>query len=291
MHPKTKLYLLNIAAYSIAIAVAVLTGYCLEGYHPLWVILGADLAATTVIFVSSLLVNNSSMYDPYWSVGPMVIVLYLLLSQSNASLDLFDWAMLILVNLWAIRLTFNCMRRWTDLSHEDFRYQDIKDKTGIMYWVVSFLGIHVMPTLWVYLAITPLYPAMIDPVNGFGWLAWVGAALTFGAILIETIADEQLYAYLQTKRKPEDFLQTGVWAYSRHPNYFGELSFWWGIFLLGYAANPAYLWTIAGAIGITILFGFISVGMMDRRMLKKRPHYKEYMQRVSPIIPWFPKKG
>ena len=85
-------------------------------------------------------------------------------------------------------------------------------------------------------------------------------------------------------------MTTGLWAYSRHPNYFGEIMFWWGLFIFALAADSCYWWTIAGPLVITILFLFISIPMMDKRSLGRRPGYEEHMERVSALIPWFPKR-
>ena len=111
--------------------------------------------------------------------------------------------------------------------------------------------------------------------------------VTLVAILIETVADEQLRAFAKTK-KPGELIQTGLWRYSRHPNYFGELLFWWGIFLFGYAASPAdWTWTIVGTACITLMFFFISVPMMEKRQLARKPHFADVIKSTSMLIPWF----
>ncbi|MBI5546954.1 MAG: DUF1295 domain-containing protein, partial [Deltaproteobacteria bacterium] len=91
---------------------------------------------------------------------------------------------------------------------------------------------------------------------------------------------------------PGEIVNTGLWKYSRHPNYFGEVSFWWGLWLFGVASDPASaLWTLAGPVAMTGLFLFISVPMLDKRSLERRPGYAEHRRRVSALIPWFPKRA
>jgi steroid 5-alpha reductase family enzyme len=81
-------------------------------------------------------------------------------------------------------------------------------------------------------------------------------------------------------------MNKGLWRYSRHPNYFGEVSFWWGLYFFGLAANASYWWTIAGPIAITLLFLFISIPMMDKRSKERRPEYAEHMKKISALVPW-----
>ena len=88
-----------------------------------------------------------------------------------------------------------------------------------------------------------------------------------------------------------EFLQTGLWALSRHPNYFGEIAFWWGIALMGWSADPGYRWSFAGAILVTLLFRFITAGMLERRMLERRAEYAAWAERSSLLIPWPPRKS
>ena len=90
---------------------------------------------------------------------------------------------------------------------------------------------------------------------------------------------------------PNRILDTGLWAYSRHPNYFGEITFWWGLCIFAYAAAPEAWWAYIGAAAITVMFWFISVPLIETRMLKKRPHYREHQKRISKIIPWFPRRS
>ena len=123
-----------------------------------------------------------------------------------------------------------------------------------------------------------------------GMLDGVASVIIFGAIWIEATADKQLYKFLRGKKKPGEILNKGLWAYSRHPNYFGEIMFWWGLHLLGLAADRSYWWTAIGPLSITLMFLFISIPLIDKRSLERRPHYTEHMKRVSACIPWFPRR-
>lgn len=272
-------------AYTLAVAAAVLTGWCLRESHPLLVVAAADAAGTVVIFAFSRGFDNSSFYDPYWSVAPMVIVPYWMFAEASIGADgIREIVVLALVCAWGARLTFNFLRGWPNLGHEDWRYLDLRKKNGKLYWLVSFLGVHFAPTAWVYLGCLAFYPAYTS-TRPFGVLDALAAIVTAAFIFLEALSDRQLWRFRQTNPTPGAIMNTGLWKYSRHPNYLGEVGFWWGLYLMGVAADPAIWWTLAGPVSITLLFVFISIPMIDKRHLARRPGYKEYMQGVSALLP------
>lgn len=292
LSPSYKRYVFMAMAYAVAIVVACLAAYAVSPAHPLWVIAVGDIAGTLVIFGFSRFFNNSSFYDPYWSVGPIVIASYLVWMTEPGTSDLRTYFVLGAVWVWGIRLTYNFLRGWPDLGHEDWRYVDFRKSSGTRYWLVSFSALHLFPTVMVYGTCLTLLPALQTPNVAWGLLDSVAAMMIGGAILIETIADEQLRKFVHTNRQPGTTLNTGLWAWSRHPNYLGELGFWWALFLFGFAANPAYWWTIAGPIALTAMFIFASLPLIETRMMKRRTDYSAYKKQVpSAIIPWPPAKN
>jgi steroid 5-alpha reductase family enzyme len=281
-----------VVAYIVAIGVGLAVGWYTWSQGPLWAVIWGDVAGTVVIFVFSVLFRNSSFYDPYWSIAPLVIVVaWLLVPQSKGAVDVRRWMVVALVFLWGVRLTYNWARGWTGLDHEDWRYINIQKTTGVFYWPVSFLGIHMFPTVLVLLGCVPVYQAMVTGRAPLGVLDGAAFVVTLSAILIEGIADQQLRAFALSDKKPEDIMDKGLWSVSRHPNYFGELLFWWGLSLFGVAAVPFVWWTLSGGLAMTFLFVVISIPMLDKKMLGKRPHYAEHMKRISGVVPWFPRKG
>jgi steroid 5-alpha reductase family enzyme len=251
---------------------------------PIMAAAAADLVATLVVFAFSLFLDNSSMYDPYWSVAPLPIGLYWLVRFGDG-VTARRAVLLALVLLWAARLTANWLRRWRGLADEDWRYADYR-RMGAAYWPISFLGFHLMPTVIVFLGCLSLVPALSAGSRPTGVLDLLAAFVTLAAIGIESVADWQLRRFLASHREPGRILSTGLWALSRHPNYFGEVLFWWGLYLFGLAANPGWWWTIAGPTAITALFIGISVPMMDKRMLARHPGYAEHIASRSGLVPW-----
>jgi steroid 5-alpha reductase family enzyme len=277
-------------AYIACIAAAMVTLYLVDLVQPLDVFV-ADVVATVVIFIFSRRFANSSFYDPYWSVIPPLLAVYWFCTKHAADANVTR-AMLVtgLVWLWGIRLTANWATYWGGLKHEDWRYPIVRARAGRFAFLADFFGIHFYPTVQVFLACLPIYAVMTHGHVPLGWLDALAVVVTLGAIAIETIADLQLHAFIKT-RKPGTFINSGLWGWSRHPNYFGEISFWWGLMLFGLAAAPGqWWWIVPGALTMTGMFLFASLPFMDNRSLERRPAYAEYMKKVSGLVPLPPKR-
>lgn len=256
--------------YLVAFGAAVLTLKYAPIPDLLWKTAAADVVATIVVFIFSVIKNNSSVYDPYWSAAPPVIVLYWLHNSSQT--DFVFKIILVLVTLWGIRLTWNWILRWDGFGDEDWRYVDIRNKTGKWYWVVSFLGIHLMPTVLVFAAMVPIYFTMFTEDHSWveSWLAVIPFLFTLSAIYLEKVSDDQLRRFLKTRKNKNKRLQSGLWAYLDFPNYYGEILFWWGLYFFAIAIDRTLWWTIFGPLSITILFLFISIPMMKKRRANKK---------------------
>jgi steroid 5-alpha reductase family enzyme len=143
-----------------------------------------------------------------------------------------------------------------------------------------------MPTAWVFLGLLPTFPALAGPGRPWSGLDVAAAALTGGAVLLEASADARLRSFVRRRRDPAAVLDTGVWAWCRHPNYLGEILFWWGLWLSGVAAAPGWAWAFVGPLAITLLFVFVSVPWMDRRMVSRHPAWRERLRAVPALVPW-----
>jgi steroid 5-alpha reductase family enzyme len=277
------------AAYVIAAFTAIFAGYLFRNLHPVFVVFIADIAATLVIYAFGRVYGNASFYDPYWSVQPIAIAVYYVLQAAPDAVTLRQVIVFTLVFSWGLRLTFNWASQWRGLKHEDWRYQDLRKKTKGMFWLVDLVGIELMPTIMVFLGCLSLFPALSIGKNTFGLLDIIAVIVTAGAILVETIADEQLRRFTAKMTRPGAIMDKGLWAYTRHPNYFGEVMFWWGLFIFGLAADYAYWWTVIGPTAIIALFVFISIPMMEKRSLERRPGYDEHRKHMPALFPWFKK--
>lgn len=274
-------------AYGGAAAVAVATGLAAGPAHPIAVAFRADVAATLAIFACSVLYRNSSLYDPYWSVAPVGIALYWAFGTAGGEeAPVSRQAVVIaLVGTWAARLTWNWARGWGGLDHEDWRYARIRERSGRLYWAASLVGIHGIPTLVVFAGCLPLHPALATSGRPWGWIDAAATVVTGGAIWLEARADRELLHFRRTAPDPGAILRTGTWAHSRHPNYLGEMAFWWGLFLFGLAADPGAWWTGVGALAITLLFLTVSLPLMESRMREHRPGWEAWAGRTPLVVP------
>ena len=197
----------------------------------------ASLVMTLVCFAASFLARNSSYFDPYWMVAPPLACAWLAYERSAETSVARVAIVSSIVSLWALRLTWNWIRTWGGPGHEDWRYVEIQKRTGKLYWLASLVAIHLFPALLVWLGSLSLVPAIATGTNELGVLDVVATLVTLFAIAIEATADEQLRRYRARTTAPGAIMEEGLWAYSRHPNYFGEISFWVGLFLFALAAN------------------------------------------------------
>jgi steroid 5-alpha reductase family enzyme len=210
------------AAYVVAIAAAAAWLTWGIGTGRVWLdSLIADVLATFVIFGFSRTYSNSSFYDAYWSVIPPMLLFYWW-SQAPAADTLRCWLVAIVVVLWAIRLTANWVYAFPGLHHEDWRYPMFKERAGRFELVADLVAIHLIPTLQVFLGMVPVYVAVTRSGPGWAWLSW--AAFVIGAVALELVADVQMHRFV-AQRRAGAAMDSGVWTWSRHPNYFGEFSF------------------------------------------------------------------
>jgi steroid 5-alpha reductase family enzyme len=284
-------FLFVLLAYATAGVIAVVTGILLRDQSPIIVVGAADIAATIVVFLFSVVVRNSSMYDPYWSVAPVAIAIFWLLQpSSNGLANLRHVLIFALLCLWALRLTANWAYQWRGLEHEDWRYRDIKRQVGRFYWPASFLGIHLFPTILVFGGCLALWPTLSDRNTRITWLDVVAALVTLTAIVIEATADWQMRRFRRSlsAKRDADAMPRGLWSVSRHPNYFGEVLFWWGLYLFVPLAYPEFRLVIIGPLLILGLFLGVSIPLMERHLIAGHPEYVAYQRRVvSPFFPWF----
>ena len=243
------------------------------------------ITATLFVFLFSNIHKNSSIYDPFWHVAPIPIVFYI--ANQSPLPDLQLNLVLSAFLFWALRLTYNWYLNWANLDHEDFRYIDLKDNNRFIAFINDLFGIHLIPTLIVNVSLYPIYEALMS--NNLNNLIYIGFILIILAVVIQYISDAQMRKFKSNSSNFGKTMKYGLWKYSRHPNYLGEVSFWFGIYIFALASGSTSIWLLACPMVMLALFVFISCPMMDNRSLKKRPDYKEYMDKTPQLIMWFVK--
>ena len=243
------------------------------------------ITATLFVFLFSNIHKNSSIYDPFWHVAPIPIVFYI--ANQSPLPDLQLNLVLSAFLFWALRLTYNWYLNWTNLDHEDFRYIDLKDNNRFIAFINDLFGIHLIPTLIVNVSLYPIYEALMS--SNLSNLIYIGFILIILAVAIQYISDTQMRKFKSNESNFGKTMKYGLWKYSRHPNYLGEVSFWFGIYIFALASGSTSIWLLACPMVMLALFVFISCPMMDNRSLKKRSDYKEYMDKTPQLIMWFVK--
>jgi len=290
--PKSRALVLVTISYAMALAAGWATILYAPIENPLWLTFAADAVATVVIFGWSYAYDNSSFYDAYWSVIPPAVVLYWATLAEPAVPELRIAGVLLVTFVWGARLTYNWARGWTGLDHEDWRYVDFRTQFPRAYWAVSFGGIHFFPTLIVFAGMVAVYPALVDGSRPLSFIDGLALIVGLGGIAFEWIADAQLHEFVTGPKQPGETLRSGLWRYSRHPNYLGEMMVWWSLFLFGLAADPE--WAKLGVLAplaMTAMFRFVSIPLIEKRSLERRTNYQQVIDETSMVIPMPPRKA
>ena len=268
-----------------AFIAAIVTCYFFSSLNQWLMLLTGHLSATLVVFISSQIFKNSSLYDPFWSVAPLPIAIYISIYPESGKIDLEK---IFLVNLpiifWSIRLTSNWARDWKGLSDEDFRYKDLKSRKFSR--LIDLFAIHIYPTLQVNLSLFPVYFALSVSSNAASIFLYLTSLFTCMAIILEMTADKQLFEFKKDKANYGKFIQSGLWKYSRHPNYLGEILFWWGVFFMCISVSGKFWFLFVCPLTMNLMFTLKTCSMMDERNLKKRKGYDEYMKKTNQLIIW-----
>ena len=247
------------------------------------------LGLMTALWIASLILRNSSIVDIFWGPGfTMVSWVYFVLTTDGYPAR--KWLISVLVSVWGLRLGLYLLwRNWR--KEEDFRYRKWREEAGAKWWWQSLLKVFLLQGILMWIISAPLLAAQIS-----GTPATL-IILDFVAILVwavgfffEVVGDLQLARFKANPANLGLVLDRGVWRYTRHPNYFGDATQWWGYYLIAAAASGG-LWTVFSPIIMTALLLRVSgVTLLEKTLKKTKPKYKEYIVSTSAFIPWFPRK-
>jgi steroid 5-alpha reductase family enzyme len=249
----------------------------------LWLsLLAADLTATFFIWLASLVFKNASIYDPYWSVQPPIILglTLVFLGKWNAGSILLVLAVLF----WGARLSANWMITFPGLHQQDWRYDQLERQSKGFFPLVSLFGIQIMPTLIVYACLLPGFYFLVRG-GGLNLGVILGITVIFGGAALELAADRQMQQFRRHRTSHTQLLRTGLWRYSRHPNYLGEISVWWGVYLVLLSAYPQLWYLGFGALANTCMFLFISIPLADKHLATYKEGYEQYRAKTRMLLP------
>jgi steroid 5-alpha reductase family enzyme len=247
----------------------------------------ADLGATLFIWLASLILHNASVYDPYWSVQPLVILGLMLLKTGK--FDAGSIIFILVIAFWSLRLTGNWVVTFPGMHQQDWRYDQLQEKSGRFFPLVNLVGIQVMPTLIVFACLLPGFYYLMLGGDMNAW-TWLGLAVSLSGTVLELSADAQMLLFRKQNTDPSLLMRTGLWRHSRHPNYLGEIMMWWGVYLVLLSVQPQLWLTGLGALINTCLFLFISVPLAEKRLAGYKDGFEQYKKATRMFLP-IPKRA
>ena len=245
------------------------------------------LGMMALLWLLSLRIKNSSIVDIFWGFG-FVVSAWLIFILTPDGFMLRKLLLALLVTTWGLRLTFHILiRNWG--KEEDFRYQAWRKQAGKKWWWISFFQVFLLQGFLMWTISTPLVAGQMD--TRFNTLQiWdvLGVIIWVIGFFFEAVGDVQLARFKAKPANKGKVMDQGVWRFTRHPNYFGDATQWWGYFLI--AVSSGGWWTIFSPILMTLFLLRVSGVVLLEKSLETRPGYKEYINKTSAFIPWFPKK-
>lgn len=242
----------------------------------------------TILWVVSVIIKNVSIVDLFWGLGFVVAALfYFLITYGSGPRKII---LLILVAIWGLRLSIYLALRNIGKG-EDFRYREFRKKYGEKrYWWISFFQTFLMQGVLMWLISAPLLGAQYIGINNsLNFLDYIGLFFWIIGFAFEAGGDYQLSVFKANPLNKGKVMNRGFWRYTRHPNYFGDSSIWWGYGFMCLAAGGNFL--VLGSILMTVLIIKVSgVALLEKSLKEQKPEYKEYIEKTSAFLPWFPKK-
>ena len=250
-----------------------------------WLVAGAAIAiAAVAAWVVSVMRRDVSIVDSLWSLLFLLALLaYLAASEATGPRA---WLITAMVAAWALRLSVYITVR-NHGKPEDYRYQEIRRNNEPHFWLKSLYIVFLLQGFLAWVICLPALAAVSGQTTP-GPLDFVGLALWLVGMVFEVVGDWQLARFRRSRSEPGAVLDTGLWRYTRHPNYFGEATLWWGIYLLALSAGA--WWTIFAPLLMTFLLLRVSgVALLEKDIAERRPAYRDYVRRTNAFFPGRPR--
>jgi steroid 5-alpha reductase family enzyme len=241
----------------------------------------------TALWALSLILKDASIVDIFWGMGFVVLGwLYFLMMDGFAARKIL---LAVLVTVWGLRLAMHILLRNRGRG-EDYRYREMRENHGGNWWWVSYFQVFMLQGIIMLVVSTPLLAAQAaDTPARLTLLDVLGAMLWTVGFFFEAVGDAHLTRFKRDPANKGKLLTSGVWTYTRHPNYFGDAAQWWAFYLIALAAGG--WWSIASPALMTVLLVRVSgVAMLEKSLKNKKPGYADYMARTNAFIPGLPKR-
>ncbi len=239
----------------------------------------------TVWFAAAVYKKRNDIADIAWGIGYIVICSYLLYTYPASPVLILLY---ILVTLWGLRLSLHIYNRNKNKA-EDFRYKAWREKWGKTFYWRSYGQVFLLQGVLLLVILSPVIHAAVAAPVQWNVFTCIGLGCWLAGFYFQTVADWQLAVFIKQRKTPGTILQTGLWKYSRHPNYFGEILMWWGIFIITLPLNNSFFFII-GPLSITLLIVFVSGIPMLEKKYKGDRAFEAYKKRTNVLLPMPPEK-
>ena len=270
------------AIYAIAVFIGFALFFSVSELHINWRILIGDVGATIFVFLTGVALKNASVYDPYWSLAPIVVLTGVLLLFDV--LNIGKLLLIFTVLYWGVRLTCNWAYTFKNLATQDWRYDKLKRVFPRAFQLVSFLGINMFPTIVVYLCLLPGIAFLEE--SAFTLLTTVGFAVCIAATTLQLMSDIQMHRFKRKNADAHLLIRDGLWKHSRHPNYLGEILMWWGVYIMMLSSVPGRWFLAIGPVVNTLMFLFVSIPLADKHNRETRLGFDEYVLETNSLLPF-----
>lgn len=240
-----------------------------------------------LLWLISLALKNSSIVDIFWGFG-FVVANWFYFALNPQGVEIRKWLISILVTIWGLRLSLYILwRNWG--KAEDFRYQVWRKEAGASWWWRSFFKVFLLQGVLMWIISIPLLAAhYASQPKSLQWLDFLGVAVWVVGFFFEFMGDLQLASFKSNPDNKGKVLDSGVWRYTRHPNYFGDAAQWWGYYLI--ASSAGGWWTIYSSLMMTLLLLKVSgVALLEKTLKDTKPQYKKYIENTSAFFPLPPR--
>ncbi len=236
-------------------------------------------------FIISLIVKRNDIADIAWGLGYVLLVIFFLLSEIGSARF---YLVSSLVILWGFRLAFHVAYR-NKGKKEDSRYARWRQEWGKIFYIRSYLQVYLFQGLLLILVASPVILTASHAQSSLGLLDYMGVVVWLIGFYFEAVGDYQLLKFIKNPVNKGKIMTKGLWRYTRHPNYFGEVTMWWGIFLIAVNSSSG-LWALISPLTITILILFVSGIPLLEKKYEGNVEFDEYKKRTSAFFPLLPKK-
>ena len=237
-------------------------------------------AYATLWYIVALIKKRNDIADIAWGLGYILVCIYLFFTQPHQMLSMILYGLVITCGL---RLSFHIYLRNKGKT-EDFRYRVWREEWGTSFAWRSYLQVFLLQAFFLFVIISPVVWAAASKPQPFTWLTMVGLSAWIFGWIYQVVADEQLKRFVRQRKGKDEIMKTGLWKFSRHPNYFGEIVMWWGIFLMVLPIEGSW-WIFVSPITITTLIAFVSGVPMLEKKYEHNKDFQDYKKDTPALIP------